>query len=83
VLDATFAELDPVRAEFRCQPLSLGELFDGEVDADGPSGRPDELITTSPKSTSASAPGRWVCGKNTLIGPRPASALIFGLRSAT
>jgi hypothetical protein len=29
------------------------------------------------------APGRWVCGKNTVTGPLPASALICGFRSAT
>jgi hypothetical protein len=44
---------------------------------------PRRLMATSPKSTSASAPGRWVCGKNTLTGPRPASTRIFGFRSAT
>jgi hypothetical protein len=44
---------------------------------------PRRLIVTSPKSTSVSSPGRWVCGKNTLTGPRPASTRIVGLRSAT
>lgn len=44
---------------------------------------PRRSIATSPKSTSASAPGWWVCGKNTLTGARPTSARIFGLRSAT
>jgi hypothetical protein len=46
-------------------------------------GSPRSLITTSPKSTSASSPGWCVWGRNTLTGPRPASALIFGVRSAT
>jgi hypothetical protein len=35
------------------------------------------LIVTSPKSTSASLPGRWVCGKNTL-STMPTLEQLFG-----
>lgn len=44
---------------------------------------PARRIVTSPKSTSASAPGIWVCGMNAFSGLRPVSIRICGRRTAT
>lgn len=70
-----------VRRKIRC--TALPENDSRSENNKQVTGSPRRLITTSPKSTSASSPGQCVCGRNTLTGPRPASARIFGLRSAT
>ena len=44
---------------------------------------PRSRTATSPKSTSASSPGRWDCGTNTSADTTPAWAATSGLRCAT
>ena len=75
---ARVAARTAARAAARETEPGLTFTLDG-IDGDGSRSR----IATSPKSTSASRPGRCSCGMNVFAGSRPASTRISRRRVAT